>query len=376
MGILDAPALNRQQGDARYLSQSAADGRYMSGALSPLYGFHSKLALAQTQRCEVLMVGDSIMEGQGAPNPSSRWITLAQTLIQSRYGPGPAGAGFYPASFAVNDGTTAWADRWIYSGDRGANSFGLGWRGVQLRINGTGNGSATITKTCTSFKLYATRQAADAMTITIDGGAPATWTMATSGAVQQSWTSPALTAGSHTVVVTASAGGPVFTGGFFYNGDETAGVSLWDASRSGAKFSDFITNTDWYGYLPLINPSLVVLGCGTNDARTSSGGYSSATYKANALSVVGSIRAKIATVPILLMPPYKPLGTLIEPWANYTGALREIADATSYTALYDMSARIPDLTSDPYSFLIDTVHPTARGHAMLARLSLAALEPR
>jgi lysophospholipase L1-like esterase len=361
----------------KYLSQAAADGRYMSGALAPLYGFQSKLSIASAQRCDVLMVGDSIMEGFGSPTPSDRWTTLAQGLLRSRFAVGTQGPGFYPASFISNDGTTAWADRWIYTGDRGAAGTGLGFKGIQLRINGTtGNGSGTLTKTCTSFKLYATRQAADAISIVIDGGAPLTWTLATTGAVQQSWTSPALTAGSHTVVITATAGGPIFSGGYFFNGDEAAGVALWDLSHSGAKMSDYVTNADWYGFLPGINPALIVLGCLTNDCRTSSGGYSAATYKTNTTSVVAGIRAKLPNAPILFMPPYKPLGTLIEPWDNYLSALRQVVATTAYSALYDMSARIPDLTTDAYSFLTDGVHPTARGHAMLARLSLAALEPR
>jgi lysophospholipase L1-like esterase len=224
--------------------------------------------------------------------------------------------------------------------------------------------------------LFFRRNSADAVTITIDGGAPATFTMNTSVA-DQVWDSPALTSGSHTVVITRTAGGPSFNGGYFYNGDETAGLAVWDASHTGGKMVDLaVNNVQWLDQLPFANASLLVLTCVTNDCRSSSGGYSAATFKGHAQSVVSLARAKVANLPVLFMPPYEPLGTLIEPWENYTGALKEIVAATPYTALYDMSLTIPDLTSDPYGFLQDTVHPNDLGYAFLGQMAATAMSPR
>lgn len=342
-----------------------------SPVLTPLYGYYAALANAANARCDVLMVGDSIMEGNSALNISSRWVNLAQTALRAKYGPATQGPGFIPAQYFSSYGSAQIP--WAFAGSTTNAGFGFGFKGKQLNAAAT----ATITQTCTSFKLLMSRQAADAVTITIDGGAPATWTLVTSGAIQQTWSSGALAAAAHTIVVSRTAGGPVFTGGMFYNGDETSGVALWDGSRSGAKTSDFSTaNTDWIGCLSTqLTPSLIVLGCATNDCRVSGGGYSAATFQTNTQSIVTAVRAKVASVPILLMPPYMPLGTLIEPWGNYIAALRAVVSGNSFCALYDMSAEIPDLTSDPYSFLADGVHPTTKGHALLAPVAQLALEP-
>ena len=219
------------------------------------------------------------------------------------------------------------------------------------------------------------------MTITIEGQAPVNFTLNVN-AVEQSWTSPVLPSASRSVTVTQTGGsssGPVFVGGYFYNGDETAGLALWDGSFSGARMQTWdVDNPDWVNWLTIPNFSLVVLGCATNDSRTSSGGYSSAKFKTHTESIIAKVRAKLPNVPILLMPPNQPVATtdMVEPWANYMTALKQIAAATSYTVLYDMSTRIPYLSPDVYSFLADGVHPTDLGHAALANLAVSALSPK
>jgi lysophospholipase L1-like esterase len=373
MGLLDAPGYSRAQADARYISQAAADARYQTGALSPLYGFFAKEARAKAQRCNILMVMDSIGEGTGADTIANRWVDQAQANLRTKWTTGTQGPGFIPAQYAATPSGGGTFPAWTYTGTAPFNTpRGLGFKSKQLQ-SGT---VATITKTCTSFELHFRREASlDAVTITIDGGAPITYTMS-NALIAQKYTSPALTAGSHTITVTYSVNTTSFCGGYFYNGDETAGLALWDGSHSGARAVDFsTTNTDWFNHLTLVNPALMVIGLGTNDCRTSSSGYSSATYKTNMQSIITQARAKVANLPVLLMPPNKPLGTLIEPWTNYTDKLKELAAENSYVAVYDMSTRIPDLTSDPYGFLVDGVHPTALGHAMLAALATTAMSP-
>lgn len=372
MGILDVPGYSRSQSDARYITAAAADAKYQTGALSPLYGYFAKEARAKAARCNVLMVMDSIGEGTGADTIANRWVDQAQANLRARWTTGSQGPGYIPAQYAATPSGGGTFPAWTYTGTTFNTPRGLGFKSKQLGAGST----ATITRTCTSFELHFRREASlDAVTITIDGGAPVTYTMSNS-LIAQKWTSPALTAGSHTIVVSQSVNTPSFCGGYFYNGDETAGYALWDGSHSGARALDYsTTNTDWYNHLTLVNPALMVLGLGTNDSRTSSSGYSSANYKTNMQSIITQARAKVANLPVLLMPPNMPLGTLIEPWTNYTDKLKELAAENQYTALYDMSTRIPDLTSDPYGFLIDGVHPTPLGHAMLATLATTALSP-
>lgn len=359
--------------DARYLTQAAGDARYQTGVLSPLYGFFAKESNALVQRCDVVMVGDSIMEGTGSPNVASRWVDLAQAKLRSRFTTGTQGPGYIPASYAASPSGGGTFPAWTYTGTTFNQGSGLGNKSKQL----TAGSTATITRTCTSFKLFLTRtNTSDAVTISIDGAAATTFTLS-NAVTSQTWTSPALTTGSHTIVVSQSVGQPHFCGGFFYNGDETAGLALWDGSHSGWRMQDFAaTYTEWYNHLPFVAPSLMVLGCGTNDARTTSSGYSAAQYGTYCQSIITQARAKVPNLPILLLPPYSPVTVnFVEPWANYIAQLKSIAGSNAYCALFDMSARIPYLSPDPYSFLIDGIHPTALGHALMSTLATTALSP-
>lgn len=360
--------------DLRYLSQATADARYQTGALSPLYGYFAKLSNASAERCDVLMVGDSIMEGLGPATVAQRWVDLAQAKMRAKFGPATQGPGFVPATYAVGPSGGGSFPAWTYTGTFVSQGTGLGNKARQFPASG---GVITLTRTCTSFKLFANlTNLNDAVTITIDGGAPTTWTFNNS-IVQQSWTSPALAAGSHTIVINQSVGRPHFCGGMFYNGDETAGVALWDGSHSGWRMQDFDTTwPDWFSHLQFVNPALIVLGCATNDARTTSTGYSAANFGTYTQSIITKARAKIANVPILLLPPYAPVtSSYVEPWANYIAQLKNVAASNTYCALWDMSARIPYMSPDTFSLLADGVHPTARGHALMSTLATTALSP-
>lgn len=355
------------------MSRTLADSLYSRTVAGPLYGAFAKIGSAKLQRANIVVLGDSIAEGQSASAIDRRWTTRVQGALRAKYtNSATGGAGFIPARYAATPAGGGTFPGWTVSAGSPNVPHGLGYRGRQLNAAGQ---TATITQTCTSFEIHMRRNAVDSVTITIDGGAPVTWTLDTSKSAQK-WTSPALSAGSHTIEVAYNAGGPSFCGGVFFNGDETAGLSMIDAASSGGRLSHLLeTNTKWVEFVPLVSPSLMVITLATNDSRSSSGGYNAATYKTNMLAVIDLVRGQVPNLPILLMPPYKPLGATISPWADYITALREITTERSYVALYDMSASIPDLTNDPYGVLQDGVHPTDNGYAFMATLAEAALSP-
>lgn len=375
-------AIGSEEADARFLRQSVADSRYQLGSLAPLYGYYAKASQARLQRCDILIVGDSIAEGFGASTLEARWVMQAQALLREQYlGSSAGGWGFLPAQFVSSAGSGGSFDKWVFAGERGTTGNGLGARAVQLRHHATTPGQATVTRVCTSFKLYFRRNSVDQVTIAIDGGTPVTYSLNTSQ-THMVWTSPALTSGAHTIVVKQTGGsssGPELVGGMFYNNDETAGMALWDGSLSGARMKTWdVDNPDWLNYLSLIPFSALILTCATNDARVSSGGYSVAEYKAYTKSIITKARAKIPNLPVLLMPPFEPVTTpanRVAPWADYVIALRQIADETPYVSVFDMSARIPYLSPDTYGFLMDGVHPTSLGHGLLGQLTATALIP-
>lgn len=361
---------------AAKINQTDADYRYATGAFAPLYGYYSMLSRARQVRCDIVALGDSIMEGQGAAAVSDRWISKVESDLRRQWMTGAGGPGYVPAVYAAGPDSSKFP-AWTYNPSTAANlPQGPGYKAWKLNQNTT----ATITRRCTSFKLFFYRLASDTVTITIDGGAPTSWTIpVVAGTPQQVWTSPALTSGDHTIVVTCTSTGTSFCGGAFFDGDETAGVTMWDSSHSGATMKLYAqTYTDWSNWLTHMSADLLMMGCGTNDCQTATGGYSSAEYKGYAQNLIDMARAKIPSLPVLFIPPYKPISTVttIEPWANYIAKLHELADENPHCAVFDMGLRIPDLTTDTYGFRADTLHPSSRGMAYMAALGTAALTPK
>lgn len=381
MGLLDAPGLTAAQGDLRYITAATADAKYVTSALSPLYGYFADLAQARTKRVNVLMCGDSIYEGLKQASVSARWINQAEQLLRARFANSTTGGEYIPAQYLASaTGSLPFFPAWTFTGTTADFSQGLGLKAKSLNVGAT----ATITRTCTSFDVYLRRSngAGTTVKVTVDGVVQPTWTL--SNITHNKWSSGPLTAGSHTVIIEPLTGssGPVLCGGYFYNGDETAGLSLWDGSRSGARADSFNTGTDWIAQAAFIgNFSLAVLGWLTNDSRTVSGGYSSANYNTQMRGIIDKLRTSIPNLPILIMTPYEAVDTLIEPWKNYTNVLKQIAADYSYVSFYDLSVPIPYLGSDPYGLTnaatSDTIHPTNKGAALLATLAAtSAMAPR
>jgi lysophospholipase L1-like esterase len=318
-------------------------------------------------------------EGQGATTVEDRWIDQLQAELRRKYMSIPGGVGFIPASYASGTTSPNKFPGWVYSNASPPNlPHGLGYKARRLNAGDT----ATITKKCSSFKLMVHRLANDVVTITIDGGAPTTWNVpVVTGDYPQSWTSPALDpAQDHTIVVAGAAGSQTsFCGATFFNGDEAAGVSVIDGAHSGATMKIYAeTYPNWVDHLKHITTKGMVVTCLTNDCRTSSSGYSSAQYKTYAQTIINMARAKVPNLPVLFMPPYRlsDSETLIEPWDNYLAKLHELADENTFCAVYDMSQRIPNLTTDTYGLRADGVHPSSAGYAYMAGLATSALTPK
>jgi len=376
------------------ISRQEADGLYSVGASGKkLYGYHAMLGLARTAaRCDVLVIGDSIAEGQGAPTSALSWRRQAEALIRAEYTTGPQGAGYRPTIHVATNNLGAPLDtgftRSGATNQAGYGGTGIGAKAVQLNYGDgttdptTGRGTLTVTQTCTSFTVFSQRQGtSESFTVTIDGGAPITVSTPDSTKVR-TWNSGPLTPGEHTIVIRqngSNTSGPSIAGLWFYNGDETAGFSIIDGSYSGARMADWITGGNkgfWQRFMPFITPSLVVLTCITNDIRVNAGNVTAAQYATATQTLINELRAGWPNIPILLMPPFEPQGGIAhrEPWENYMAELARIADENPYVAFYDMSARV-EVNPDTYGVLLDGTHTTAKGSALLANLVREALTP-
>lgn len=130
---------------------------------------------------------------------------------------------------------------------------------------GLGDGTATITRTCSSFKLLAHQHPTQATSlfVTVDGGAAVVWDVPAGAGVAQ-WTSAALTVAAHTVQVKARSNKACyFEGGMFFNGDETTGIRLWDGAKSGTRADQFNAETAngalWADSLGHMTPDLLIV---------------------------------------------------------------------------------------------------------------------
>lgn len=187
-------------------------------------------------------------------------------------------------------------------------------------------------------------------------------------------------AGAHSLVVAWQSGAGVYIDGVIeYNGDENAGIRLYEAGHYGWTSVDYETTLDTPGangnplatQIAAVQPQLVVIGLSTNDYLHF---LSSAGLSTSLLALIATIRANCAVPPsIVLSPPYltnyqtfgghaQPL----EPWANYLAVANAIADADTGVTVCNHSLRMPPVAGDVLALYNDNFHPKDKGHAMMA----------
>ena len=328
-----------------------------------LLGFQAALANRASSPCDILVCADSVGEGVGVSSLSiNRWVNQFLIALRQSYPvDGVAGGyGYRPASTTVINNAP------VTAGATSISTNGLAHRSVIL---GAG-GSITFTEVCTSFQLRLKRSTTDSLTVSVDGGGATAIAAGPSG--EFTYTSAALQRDTHTIVVTQTAGSPEVEGIFAMDGDENAGIRLWDSSKAGAKAGDWTVASGgseaWLTAATGFTPSLVILGCLLNDVLA----VSSATYKTNVANQVAAVRAKWPNVGILLIgsfqPPSRQTG-LVSPWANYITALAELAAADARIAFLNLMNRIGSIPTDTYTLLADTTHPNNRGHRLYAQIA-------
>lgn len=233
-------------------NSEGSDTQQYTGLISDLIGSWPAAATAAvngTGQARMMFVGDSITEGEGASTRQGRWIDVVTSTLRSTLGIAGTGLGHTPPSY-----NTYLAES-------------VSWRGPATASPGTshkdfarGSGEYfqwTISGTAFSV-LWTGFVGSGSMTVSIDGGAGETITGATSGLIRR-WDRTGLSAGSHTVRVTAGAGGGLINGIVAYDGDSpTVGLTYLDWSWTGGVSSAWgsgqlydMTGMQW-------NPHLIV----------------------------------------------------------------------------------------------------------------------
>lgn len=314
-----------------------------------------------TARVPMLHIGDSVTEGYGAGGFEGKYTTKLMRALQSDAGIA-GGPGF------INSGT--WADV-----DNSSASF---WNPVptiaQTGFLGSHYGqipsgaSVTLTYTGTSFDLFFMQgyTSAQPMSVAIDGGAPTSVPITTTGNANYGgfWHSPTLASGTHTAVISPTAGQTLtLLGVHIYDADENRGVHGWEGGHQGITAVAIAADPSGYfgNSVPRIQPAVVTMYLGLNDWAN---GITPASYQASLSSIITSVNGYCTTAPSWVIcgiyndvtgnnnPTY--------PLSAFTAAAKAVADADT------VNRRFVDFNTAGVSLGSDQIHPTPAGHTAMA----------
>lgn len=331
----------------------------------------------------VVVMGDSISEGYGATSVTRRWLQVLQAELRSRYQPAGVAGATYPYISASPRVSPVPGDypRTATAGVT-QSDHGLGLRSAVIPAGE----SVTFTFTGTRARVYGTKGTTvgkfgirlnGAAEVVVDGAAAST----SSGVLL--WDSGALSVGAHTVLVqrssttVASPGNVILEGLVTYNGDETAGVRVLDASKTGATLATFNSSTLWQGALGAVEgKGLLIMAWGANDATS---GTTPAAFKTGLETLIGNARTAGWTGSILLVKLAK-RGTATEAtWADYLTQIDAIAAADPDIATLDLRSRFPDQGTPEATALgvyVDEAHNSDKGQGLIAGYTASAILPR
>jgi lysophospholipase L1-like esterase len=331
---------------------------------TPLRPWLAALAKRDTGPADVYALGDSITEGVGVPSRGARWADLLLANLRTWAQPAgvSGGEGFVPIAYNLDN----FSQRWTITGTPGTNvfaqSYGPGLRAYQL--NGGVAASLTFTGTGCDI-LYAKGSWGGTMQVSVDGAAatnvPQFNATAADGFRYQGirGLDPGV---PHTVTVTAS-GVIIVAGAVIYNGDETQGIRLLEAGRSGATCATFVTNlAAVQAQVTTLAPSLVLVNLGTNDYNA---GTTADAFQTSLQTLVRGIQTAAPNAPVVLVAGWNPLSSTQAAWQPYRTAVAAVAAATG-AAVFDVGARYGDARADTFGLTIDRTHPNAAGHRLYA----------
>ncbi len=350
------------------------------GFRSPaLQQFWSKLATIDTDGVDIVTIGDSNTEGGTATNRQKSWTNIMRDELRRRFQPsGVTGGEGYLPSWIVRGGPQD-PFVWVNGGAAGAETEGLGRRNVNL----TTNQKLTTTFTGTSLKLLYTQHGGGGQfSVSIDGVVTnlSGNSSPTGGFLySQTWTSPALSDGSHTVEIAWVSGGTThIEGAIVYNGDENAGIRTHQGGHSGYHVGDFLASTNWAASLGVIQPDLVCMMWPTNDYKDRT---PISTLESQLAALIALIRASCASKPSIVLAAaperYDTGYTPVAPWPDYVAAMARVAANDGKVAFLDLRnviAKGGD-TDGTGSVDADKVHFTTIGQGMIGRQIAAFVAP-
>lgn len=360
-----------------------------------LLPWYADLANRANQKVNVVCLGDSTFEGYRLTDIEDTLPVQLGARLRTMFPVAStglvAGRGLVGAQ---NDMTNlSFWPQVLAGGASVLTPFGTVGRYVDLTTTGK-----TVTYTVqaggiTSFDIHVIKGAYGSATggyYKIDGGASVTFATNDAAPVLASILHVASPVTSTIEIGWNAGGGALVSGIVEYQDDATTGVSVHNFGYSGTQVSDWSAISGSGGPLDwalLMDPALIIIELGTNDARVGGGNLPASTFQTNLTNYITTIRSKggsLAVVPIVLSMIYDPAtgaagAGLNQPWVNYVDAAKAIAAADDTVICVDHSARMPaNYLTDTYALYNGSFppHAAAKGYALMAETLAKVLSPR
>lgn len=328
--------------------------------------FYRKINALDSQNLNVLHIGDSITEGNGASGPQKRWIDALRSKVKTKYQPPtiPGGSGYIPIGGVY---PSVQPGDWSLTGATASVGQGEGFGGSYANMSTSGQ-TASLTFSGTGIILYFTDYAGNPdPTVTIDGAAVTPIPINSSPTIYGNGIAyTGLARGSHTIVVTVGTTPFHLYGGLVLDGDANAGWRTIVAARSGTQAPGVGTLSVWN----YVDPSLVTIYFGVNDYRNNA---SISTFETNLTTIVNYVKSRSLNPKIVLIKGYEPLHptTPIAPWSSYRDTVQKVANANNLLCCDILPKFGVGVISATYS--ADSVHPNDTGHSLIADAIMESL---
>lgn len=350
--------------------------------------FYAALADRRSNPCNIVVMGDSMTEGQGATAWGNRWVDRFRDQMRQKFPvTGVTGGVGYISTTNGLSGVSSSIFPVAHSGTVTTNSQS-GPKKRSRAFSASGH-ITTWTVVGTAVDLvYWQGTSTGTVKWSVDGGS--TTNQSTVGGSSASGTTFRIslgTAGVHTVTVEWVSGTSYIEGLIVYNGDETTGVRVHEAGRSG--FSAYQwdqvnhenASTAWARAVGQLNPHLLIIALGINDwaQSTANGGAAgtAADYKTYLKSLIADVRSNTTIDPSIMLLSYatpnaSPYDTAYS-FEQYADVCEQIAAEDAEVCTLNLGLRIPKVSGDALSLYSDTTHFTDKGHALAADLVMQVL---
>ena len=357
-------------------------------ALQPWF---SALANRHYARANVVCVGDSITEGQGATNANYRWLARLRDVLRARLPTLDLTGGGRGFLGAQSSGQVSFTWPAVHSGSLGLGTT-LGPKSSFAQFNAA---AQTITYSLTG-------DSADIMWTQIPFGGTFSWAVDGGSATNVSTNGGSVlsgrvthislgAAGAHTLLLSRVSGTMNMEGVIEFNGDYAKGIQVHDAGHYGWQASNWnaqlASTTGAAAAIAALSPKLIIIALGVNEQFS---GVSPATFQTNIQTMISHLRAAQSSpypsIVLCMYPPRVNQGSYSYAWADYVTAAWNVAAAdtggvgsTSLVTVLDFTLGPRMLGADSNVYGIwqsgDEVHPSNLGHSMLADVVASFITP-